>query len=223
MGRFVGGDLGRLVLVAVRGGGVRTAGVWAVLGERGVGTEEGWGGGRGKLPVSDRAAGRGAASGGVVEDPVAVPAGVPCRGSGGAALHAGRGSGVPPSAEPEDAPAPVPAPSPAGRGGAPLPPALCPAVPPLPTPTGPPAAGWSPEALFSGPSSVNPGGSGPSWSKISISSSSGPGSGSSSAAAASAFRAPVAVRKRASGSGCSKVATTCHSGSGMPWGAPGVP
>ncbi len=82
---------------------------------------------------------------------------------------------------------------------------------------------FRPVARTRGPSAVNPGGSGPTWSKISISSSSGPGSGSSSAAAASALRAPVAVRNRAAGSGCTSAATTCHSGSGIPCGAGGVP
>nr|WP_261992182.1 serine/threonine-protein kinase [Streptomyces sp. ms191] len=75
----------------------------------------------------------------------------------------------------------------------------------------------------SGPFGPKPGGSGPIWSKTSTGSSSAPGSASSSTAEPSALRAPVAVRKRACGSGCSRPASTCHSGSGMPSGAPGVP
>ena len=47
-------------------------------------------------------------------------------------------------------------------------------------------------------------------------------SGSISTAAASALRAPVAVRNRACGSGCSSPASTCHSGSGTPCGARGT-
>lgn len=74
-----------------------------------------------------------------------------------------------------------------------------------------------------GPVGPKPSGSGPIWSKTSTGSSSAPGSGSISTAAVSALRAPVAVRKRACGSGCNSPASTCQRGSGMPCGALGVP
>ncbi len=157
MGRFVDGDFGRLLLVAVRGVGHVLRGRGGCSGERGLVTEEGWGGGRGscRCPTGRRAAGRRRAA---------------WRGSRAwyrsVSGAVGRKESRPP-----------------WRSAPPFPPRLHP-LPPAP------ASGRSPDALFSGPSSVNPGGSGPSWSKISISSSSGPGSGSSSAAAASAFRAP---------------------------------
>src|SRR4051794_8711633 len=106
--------------------------------------------------------------------------------------------------------------APAGQDGVPVP-LFVPALVPGPLPVS------SPEALRRGPFDPNPSGSGPSWSKTSTNSSSGVGSGRSSAAEARALRAPVAVRKRAFGSGCRSVATTCQRGSGMPFGGPGVP